>query len=94
MKKIFYLSVFLLAFISCNRNYETKTTSTTLEHVDIIKVEFGEGGLYNNIKIFEVEHNGHDYLIFYGYETMGVEHSPDCKKCKAQSNYTPSEYLY
>ena len=93
MKKIFYLSVILLAFISCTSNYETTTTSTTLEHVDIIRVKVN-GGVYNNLKIFEVEHNGHDYLIFYGPETMGVEHSPDCKKCKAQSDYNPSEYLY
>lgn len=88
MKKIFYLVAILLAFISCTRT----TTRTVIEKVDIIKLEG-----YGDLNIFEVEHNGHDYLIFDGYETMGtmgVEHSPECKKCKSKSNYTPTEYLY
>lgn len=88
MKKIFYLVAILLAFISCTRT----TTRTVIEKVDIIKLEG-----YGDLNIFEVEHNGHDYLIFDGYETMGtmgVEHSPECKKCKSKSNYTPTEYPY
>ena len=89
MKKIFYLTIILLAFISCTSDYETTTTYTALEHADVINVQG-----YTCITIFEVEHNGHEYLIFDGYETMGVEHSPDCKKCKSQSSYTPTEYLY
>lgn len=89
MKKIFYLAVILLAFIGCTGNYTTSSTHITLEHVDIINVKG-----YDAIKIFEVEYNGHDYLIFDGYESMGVEHSPDCKKCKSQTGYTPTEYLY
>ena len=89
MKKIFYLAAILLAFISCTSDYTTTTTNVSIEHVDLIYVEG-----YTSIKILEVEHNGHDYLIFDGYEAMGVEHSPDCKKCKSKSEYTPTEYLY
>lgn len=92
MKKIFYLTAILLVFISCTSNYKTTTTRTVIEKVDIIKLEG-----YGDINIFEVEHNGHDYLIFDGYETMGtmgVEHSPECKKCKSKSNYTLTEYPY
>lgn len=66
MKKIFYLAAILLAFIGCTSNYTTTTTNTTIEHVDHINVEG-----YTGIRIFKVEHNGHDYLIFDGYETMG-----------------------
>lgn len=89
MKKIFYLAAILLTFISCASDYKITTTYTTIEHVDLIKVEGYEG-----IKIFEIEHHGHEYLIFDGYESMGVEHNPDCKKCKSRSSYTPAEYLY
>lgn len=89
MKKIFYLMTILLAFISCTSGYTTTSTYTALEHVDIINVEG-----YTSVKIFEIEHNGHEYLIFDGYETMGVEHDPDCKKCKSQTEYMPTEYLY
>jgi hypothetical protein len=82
MKKIFYLTVFLLTFISCTSNYETTTTCTTIDHVKILNVEG-----YSRIKIIDIEHNGHDYIIFDCYETMGtmgIEHSPDCKKCKSK----------
>ena len=89
MKKIFYLAVILLAFISCTSDYKTTTTYTALDHVDLINVKG-----YTGIKVFEIEHNGHDYLIFDGYEAMGVEHSPDCKKCTSRTEYTPTEYLY
>lgn len=89
MKKIFYLTVILLAFISCTSGYTTTSTNASIEHVDIINVQG-----YTGIKIFEIEHNGHEYLIFDGYESMGVEHSPDCKKCKSQTEYMPVEYLY
>lgn len=89
MKKIFYLTVILLAFIGCTDNCTTSSTSMIIEHVDIIYVKG-----YDDIRIFELEYNGHDYLIFDGYESMGVEHSPDCKKCKSQTGYTPTEYLY
>jgi hypothetical protein len=92
MKKIFYLAAILLAFISCTSDYTTTITNSSIEHVDLIYVE-GYTGI-NGIKVFEIEHNGHDYLIFDGYEAMGVEHSPDCKKCKSKSEYTPTEYLY
>ena len=89
MKKIFYLAAILLAFIGCTSDYTTTTTNASIEHVDLIYVEG-----YTSIKILEIEHNGHDYLIFDDYEAMGVEHSPDCKKCKSKSEYTPTEYLY
>ena len=89
MKKIFYLAAILLAFISCTSNYTTTTTNTPIEHVDLINVKG-----YPSIRVFKVEHNGHEYLIFDGYETMGVEHSPDCKKCKSKNEYIPTEYLY
>ena len=85
MKKIFYLAAILLTFISCTSDYTTTATNSSIEHVDLIYVEG-----YTGIKIFEIEHNGHDYLIFDGYETMGVEHSPDCKKCKYRTEYTPN----
>lgn len=88
MKKIFYLTAILLAFIGCTGNHTTSSTRMTLEHIDIINIKG-----YDAIKIFEVEYNGHDYLIFDGYESMGVEHSPNCKKCKSQTRYTPTEYL-
>ena len=86
MKKIFYLAAILLAFISCTSNYETTTTQVTIEHADLIDVKG-----YTYIKIFEIEHNGHEYLIFDGYEAMGVEHNPDCKKCKSLSSYTSNQ---
>jgi hypothetical protein len=90
MKKIFYFAAILLAFISCtSSDYKTTCSHTKLEHVDIIHING-----HSSIKIFEIEHNSHDYLIFLGYETMGVEHSPDCKKCKSKTEYTPTEYLY
>lgn len=89
MKKIFYLAAILLAFISCTSDYTATTTNTQMEHIDFINVKG-----YTSIKVFEIEHNGHDYLIFDGYEAMGVEHSPDCKKCKSKNEYIPSEYLY
>lgn len=89
MKKIFYLTAILLAFISCTSNYTTTSTHTPIEHVDLINVEG-----YTGIRIFKVENNGHEYLIFDGYQTMGVEHSPDCKKCKSKNEYIPTEYLY
>jgi hypothetical protein len=89
MKKIFYLAAILLALNSCTSDYTTTTTNSSIEHVDIISIKG-----YDGIRVFEVEHNGHDYLIFDGYETMGVEHSPDCKKCKSRTEYMPTEYLY
>lgn len=89
MKKIFYLAAILLVFISCTGVYKTTTTYTELDNMNIINVKG-----YLNINVFEIEYNGHEYLIFDGYETMGVEHSPDCKKCKSKSEYTPTEYLY
>lgn len=89
MKKIFYLAAILLAFIGCTSDYTTTTTNATIEHVDLIYVEG-----HTSIEVYEIEYNGHEYLIFNSYETMGVEHNPDCKKCKSQSNYTPIEYLY
>ena len=88
MKKIFYLAAILLAFIGCTDNCTTSSTRMIIEHVDIINIKG-----YDAIKIFEVEYNGHDYLIFDGYESMGVEHSPDCKKCKSKTEYMPNEYL-
>ena len=89
MKKTIYLITILLLSISCTSDYTTTTTHASIEHVDLIYVEG-----YTSIKILEVEHNGHDYLIFDGYEAMGVEYSPDCKKCKSRFSYTPTEYLY
>lgn len=66
MKKIFYLTAILLAFISCTSDYKTTTTYTALDHVDLINVKG-----YTGIRIFKIENEGHEYLIFDGYETMG-----------------------
>lgn len=83
------MTVILLAFISCTNDYKTTTTYKKLDRMDIVNVK-GR----TNIVIYEIEYKGHEYLIFEGYEAMGVEHSPDCKKCKSKSEYTPTEYLY
>lgn len=39
------------------------------------------------VVLHEQKESGHEYLVFKekfgdGYKTIGVVHSPDCKKCK------------
>ena len=89
MKKIFYLAAILLAFVSCTPNHTTTHTNVQADHIDYISIDgFCAVGIYN------VEYNGHEYLLFDGYESIGVEHNPDCKKCKSRTEYMPTEYLY
>lgn len=88
MKKIFYLAAILLTFISCTRSYTTSSENTSIKHMDYIHVDN-----YGSLAVFNIEYDGHTYIVFDGYETMGVEHSPDCKKCKSKTEYMPTEYL-
>jgi hypothetical protein len=60
-----------------------------VDHIDFISIDG-----YCTISVYNIEYNGHEYLLFDGYESMAVEHNPDCKKCKSRSSYTPAEYLY
>ena len=89
MKKIIYLITILLLSISCTTNPTTTHTNIQADHIDYISIEG-----YCTVGIYNIEYNGHEYLLFDGYESVGVEHNPDCKKCKSQSSYTPTEYLY
>lgn len=89
MKKIFYLTAILLAFISCTPTYTSSSENTSIEHVNYIHVKG-----YGSLAVFSIEYDGHTYLVFDGYDAVAVEHHPDCKKCKSQTEYTPTEYLY
>ena len=89
IKKSFYLAAILLAFISCTTKYTTTYTDMQVDRIDNISID-----RFCTISVYNIEYNGHEYLIFDGYESMGVEHNPDCKKCKSRSSYTPAEYLY
>ena len=89
MKKIFYLAAILLAFISCTPSYTTSRENTSIKHMDYIHID-----KYGSLAVFNIEYDGHTYLVFDGYDAVAVEHSPDCKKCKSKSEYTPNEYLY
>lgn len=89
MKKIFYLAAILLAFISCTTSYTSSSENTSIKHMNYIHVKE-----YGSLAVFDIEYEGHTYLVFDGYDAVAVEHSPDCKKCKSKSEYTPTEYLY
>lgn len=89
MKKIIYLITILLLSASCTTNPSTTRASIQVDHIDYISIEG-----YCTVGIYNIEYNGHEYLLFDGYESVGVVHNPDCKKCKSQSSYIPTEYLY
>lgn len=89
MKKIFYLILILSTFVGCTTNYTTAHTNMQVDHIDYITIDG-----YCTVSIYNIEYNGHEYLLLDGYESIGIEHNPDCKKCKSQSSYTPTEYLY
>jgi hypothetical protein len=89
MKKIFYLILILSTFVGCATNHTSTHTNIQADHIDYITIDG-----YCTVGIYNIEYNGHEYLLFDEYESVGVEHNPDCKKCKSQSSYTPTEYLY
>lgn len=89
MKKIIYLITILLLSISCTTNTTTTHTIIQADHIDYIIIDG-----YCTVSIHNIEYNGHEYLLFDGYESVGVVHNPDCKKCKSQPSYIPTEYLY
>lgn len=90
MKKIFYLAAILLAFIGCTPSYTSSSENISIKHINYIHVD----NYYGSLAVFNIEYDGHTYLVFYDHDAIAVEHSPDCKKCKSQSSYTPTEYLY
>ena len=89
MKKIFYLILILSAFVSCTTNHTTTHTNMQVDHIDYLTIDG-----FCTVSIYNIEYNGHEYLLLDGYESIDIEHSPDCKKCKSRTEYMPTEYLY
>lgn len=73
MKKIFYVLVILVLFIGCTPSYTSSSKNASIDHINYIHLKE-----YGSVAVFSIEYDGHTYLVFDGYETMAVEHSPDC----------------
>jgi hypothetical protein len=73
MKKIFYVLAILVVFIGCTPSYTSSSKNTSIDHINYIHLKE-----YGSVAVFSIEYDGHTYLVFDGYETMAVEHSPDC----------------
>lgn len=73
MKKIFYVLAILVLFIGCTPSYTSSSEVVSIEHVNYIHLKE-----YGSITVFNIEYDGHTYIVFDGYETRSVEHSPDC----------------